>query len=187
MAQAKDNIVTKGFSGSIDRTLTFRQRAGVTIVTKMRRPGSTTITEKMQAVRTRFLASIAYAKRAIKNAVTKEMYNAAATGLKSGFNLATADAFNAPKVNSINSDNYHGAVGETIEIDATDDFKVVSVLVSIHNAAGVLVEQGDAVLQVDKPDWLYTATQANATRAGSKISAIATDLPGNTGSLEITL
>ena len=88
---------------------------------------------------------------------------------------------------SINKDSYHGAVGDTITIDATYDFKVATVSISIHNAAGALVEQGDAVLPVDKPDWLYTATQANPALAGSKITATATDLPGNTGSLEVTL
>jgi hypothetical protein len=187
MAQAKDNIVTKGFSGTIDRTLTFRQRAGVTIVSKLRRPGTTAITEKMQAVRTKFLSSIAYAKKAIRDTAKNALYKLAVTGLQSSFNVATADAFNAPVVNSINKDNYHGVVGDSITIDATDDFKVESVLVSIHSAAGALIEQGNAVTQVDKPDWLYTVTQANAALSGSKITATATDMPGNTASLEITI
>ena len=31
MAEAKENILTKGFSGTIARLLTFRQRAGKTL------------------------------------------------------------------------------------------------------------------------------------------------------------
>jgi len=187
MAQARDNIVTKGFSGTIDRTLTFRQRAGRTIVSKLRRPSSVAPTEKMQTVRAKFTTSIAFAKKAIKDLVLKALYGSAATGMQSAYNIATADAFNPPVVNSINKDSYHGAIGDAITIDATDDFKVESVSVSIHDAAGNLVEQGKAFLQVDRPDWLYTTTAANPALAGSKITATATDLPGNSASLEITL
>jgi hypothetical protein len=187
MAQSVDNIVTKGFFGSLDKTLTFRQRAGVTIISKKRRASSIAPTDAMLAVRAKFLTAVAYGKKAIKNAATKALYNSAATGMLSGFNLATADAFTPPVVNSIAVDKYHGAVGDPITIDATDDFKVNGVSVAIHDAAGNLIEQGNAVLQTDSPDWLYTATVANAAPAGCKISATATDLPGNTGSLVVTL
>jgi hypothetical protein len=50
------------------------------------------------------------------------------------------------------------------------------------------VEEGNAVLNPVKQNlWTYTATQNNATLAGCVITATALDLPGNTGSLEITL
>lgn len=185
--KAKDNVVTKGFSGALDRTITFSQRAGKTYVGKFRRPVTDAPTEKMLAIRARFSSSIIYAKKAIKSLVTKALYLAGRKPGQSAFNVAVADAFNAPIVNGIKTDNYHGALGNTITIDATDDFKVVSVLVSIHDATGNLIEQGNAVTQEDEPDWLYTATQANAALAGSKIKAIATDLPGNSAELEITL
>src|SRR5450432_2246246 len=187
MAQSVDNIVTKGFFGSLDKTLTFRQRAGFTIISKKRRGSSSAPSDGMLAVRTKFLSAVAYASKAIKNAVTKALYNSAATGMQSAFNVATADAYNPPVVNSIAADKYHGAVGDHITVDATDDFKVNSVSVAIHDAAGNLIEQGVAVLQTETADWLYTATVVNAAPAGCKVSATATDLPGNTGSLVITL
>jgi len=187
MAQSVDNIVTKGFFGSLDKTLTFRQRAGFTIISKKRRGSSSAPSDGMLAVRTKFLSAVAYASKAIKNAVTKGLYNSAATGMQSAFNVATADAYNPPVVNSIAVDKYQGAVGDHITVDASDDFKVKSVSVAIHDAAGNLIEQGTAVLQTETADWLYTATVVNAAPAGCKVSATATDLPGNTGSLEITL
>ena len=56
-----------------------------------------------------------------------------------------------------------------------------------ETAAGALVEEGDAILNpVNRNQWIYTATQNNATLAGSVITAYALDLPGNKGSLEIT-
>ncbi len=97
------------------------------------------------------------------DAVKKVLYKSAATGMQSGFNVATADAFTPPVVNKITTDKYHGVSWEdSITIDATDDFKVESVSVAIHDATGNLIEQGNAVLQTDSPDWLYTATVANA-------------------------
>jgi hypothetical protein len=73
-------------------------------------------------------------------------------------------------------------------ISAKDDFRVAEVIVSIRTAAGLLVEEGNAVLNPVKRDkWIYTATQNNAALAGSKILVTARDLPGNAGVLEATL
>ncbi len=186
MAQTVDNIVTKGFFGSLDKTLTFRQRAGVTIVSKKRRASSAAPSEAMLAVRSRFLTAVAYGKKAMLNAATKALYKTAATGLQSAYNVATADAFTPPVVNKIDSSAYHGAVGDTLEIEATDNFKVSGVVVTIDSAAGALIETGNAVLD-ENGNWKYTATVANGVTAGSKITAVASDLPGNTGTLSVTL
>jgi hypothetical protein len=72
-------------------------------------------------------------------------------------------------------------------VKATDGFKVAAVRVSIRNAAGEPLEAGNAVMQVNGTDWLYTAVQANAAPAGSEVTAVATDLPGNSHSLTISL
>ena len=187
MAQSKDNVLVKGFSGTIGRLLTFRQRAGKTIVGKLLKPSTAPPTVKATAVRTKFKSSTIYARAAALDPVTGPLYKALATGDISAYNVALADAFNAPEVFKLDASNYHGVVGNTITVQAKDDFKVVTVSVSIHDAAGSLVEQGNAVMQTDELNWMYTTTQANAALAGSKIKATATDLPGNTGELEITL
>ena len=187
MAISKDNIVTKGISGTIARMLTFRQRAGKTIVAKLRRATPVSNSKKSTAVRTKFKSSIEYATKAILDPATKANYLAAALPGQSAFNVAVADAFNAPEITKIDTSAYHGAVGDSITVRATDDFKVTGVSVSIHNAAGDLLEQGAAVVQANTIDWLYKATVANAAIAGSKITAVATDLPGNNTSLDATL
>jgi hypothetical protein len=187
MAQNHENILTRGLSGTIGRMLTFRQKAGKTVVSKLRRATPASDNEKSVAVRTKFAASVDYAKKAIKDDATKAMYQAKAIAGQSAFNVATADAFNPPSVDSINTSNYHGAVGDEIVIRAEDDFKVASVKVSIESAAGALLEQGDAVMQVNTIDWSYKATQANPALAGVKITAVASDLPGNNTTLSVTL
>jgi hypothetical protein len=84
--------------------------------------------------------------------------------------------------------NYKGTVDSVIVVKAKDDFRVTRVKVGIHSSTGVLVEEGNAILDpVRRRLWNYTATQNNANPTGSIVSAIATDLHGNTGSLEITM
>jgi hypothetical protein len=65
---------------------------------------------------------------------------------------------------------------------------VAAVKVSIHNAGGVLIEEGNAILDpIFTEQWIYTATQENATLAGTVITAVATDLPKNKGKFSVTL
>ena len=176
-----------GLSGTVAKQLTFRQWAGRTIVGKKRGPSAVPPTDEFLARQAKFKSSIAYAKGAIKDPAVKALYKAAAKLGYSAFNVAMADAYLAPTVNSINTGNYHGAAGDTIIVNATDDFKVKGVTVSIHTAAGDLVEEGIAVMQINETDWLYTATQANAALAGSKITAVASDLPGNSTPFSVNL
>ena len=52
-------------------------------------------------------------------------------------------------------------------------------------ADGTLLETGLAVQQLNGLDWTYTAQRDNPLLYGSRIKAIACDVPGNTGSLEL--
>ncbi|HEY1872514.1 MAG TPA: hypothetical protein VGG71_15725, partial [Chitinophagaceae bacterium] len=106
----------------------------------------------------------------------------------SAYNIAFRDFLKAPVVKKIDLSSYKGTTGSTIVITAKDDFRVAAVNVHIQTAAGVLVEEGNAILNpINRNQWIYTAVQNNATLAGSVINATAKDLPGNTGSLVITV
>lgn len=187
MAQSKDNLVTQGLSGTIGRMLTFRLRAGKTIVSKLTRGSSLPPTPGQLEVRSKFTQAIAYAKVAIKDPVIKAAYAAVAKPGQTAFNMACSDAFNPPTVESINLEGYNGLLGDIITIRATDVFKVTQVKVAIHNAAGDLLEQGDAEMQATGDDWLYTTTQVNDVPEGSTISVTALDLPGNETVMEVEL
>jgi hypothetical protein len=97
------------------------------------------------------------------------------------------DFMSPPVVKSISTNAYTGIAGSTITIRAVDDFRVTGVQVEIFAASGTLLEKGNAVLQTNGLDWIYTTTQSNAALTGSKINVIATDVPGNTGTLAVTL
>ena len=79
------------------------------------------------------------------DAEAKADYAAKARDKRSAFNVAVADFFHAPNLDEIDLKEYSGAVGETIRVRVTDDFRVEQVQVSIVNSDGSLVEQGDAI------------------------------------------
>jgi hypothetical protein len=93
----------------------------------------------------------------------------------------------SPEVHLIDARNYNGAIGDKIVTRAIDDFRVTGVKVEIYSPGGTLLESGNAVQNMNGIDWTYTTTQNNNLRTGSKIKAIATDVPGNEGILEVTL
>jgi len=188
MAKVKDNVLMKGVSGTIGGQLTFRQIGGKTFVSKYQRPPSVAATEKKVAVQTKFGAATAYGRRVVRDPGLKALYQAVVKGGQRAFNIAVIDAMQAPVVQSIQTENYYGHIGDPIIVHATDDFKVAAVVVSVYNQAGVLIEEGKAILQEnEEKNWLYIASQENTGYSGSKINAVATDLPGNLASFSLEL
>jgi hypothetical protein len=184
----KNNRVMRGASGALGDELVFRQRAGKTVISVPQLPRLDNPTEKQKAVRIKFEAASQYATTAIANADLKEAYQAKAKRGMSAYNVALTDFFKAPVVTGIDISNYSGSPGDTIQVLATDDFKVQAVRVSILNAAGAIVEEGAAIAAPDANDrWIYTATTANAAAAGGKVSVQASDLPGNVTTAEQAL
>lgn len=110
---------------------------------------------------------------------SKAEYAEKAAGGKTAYNVAVADFFSAPDIDEIDLSSYTGTVGDTIRVRATDDFKVTQVVVTIANADGSLVEEGEAVLQPNGLDWVYAATVDNPSLEGDRILVQAIDRPGN--------
>ena len=63
---------------------------------------------------------------------------------------------------------------------------MASVRVAVYSAVGDLIEKGDAVLEANGLDWVYTATVANGAIAGCKVRAVAKDLPANETVYDVT-
>ena len=80
---------------------------------------------------------------------------------------------------------YNGQSGSAIKIRAVDDFRVTQVWVEIFAADGCLLETGMAEQQLNGLDWVYNVQRDNPLLSGSRIKAIARDVPGNEGSLEM--
>lgn len=174
-----DNLLLKHASGTIGKMITISaKRSGATILGAHRKPSTVPLTPAQLEVQERFKKAKNYAKAVLANPDQKAAYKAVAGPDQSAYNMAMRDAFKAPEIHEVDFSGYHGLPGDGIYIQATDDFKVASVSVSIVTAAGALVEEGAAVLQANG-DWLYTTTVANNNLPGTEISATARDLPAN--------
>lgn len=192
MAHSNNSLVTGKLSGILGKELVFRDWKGKTVVAKAPKSREGDPTPAQAATQEKFLLASRYARSVIKSA-DKSMAEAYAAVLRPRQNVysrALEDFMTSPVVKSINTQNYKGAVSDKIAVRAIDDFRVVSVRVEIYAANGTLLETGNAEQTTNGLDWTYTATQVNpapAGLAGSKIKAIATDIPANEGILEVTL
>lgn len=188
MALANDNVITRNMSGSFGNQIVFRNRNGKTVACKPPVFRKDLVATPVQVEnRTKFRVAQAYAKKAIKNDALKQAYQAMAKPGQSAFNVAFTDAYLAPEILGIVTENYKGLPNDPILVRTLDDFKVISVKVQVFSPSGALVEEGDAAEDENTIDWSYTASTVNPNLPGTTIKATATDLPGNKTLLEIIL
>jgi len=189
MAHANNSIITGKFKGSLGKQLVFREWEGKTLVAKSPKSRSGDPTAAQAETQEKFLVASRYAKSITTNADQSlaQAYASALRPRQNVYSRALEDFMSPPVVKLIDKRNYHGSIGDKIVTRAMDDFRVTGVRVEVYAANGTLLEAGNAVQNINGIDWTYTATQANNPVAGSKIKAIATDVPGNEGMSEITL
>lgn len=188
MSIMKNNPLLKGASGMLGDVIVYRESRGKMIMAN-RPKKRALLTPSQEAAKESFLEAVQYGKKQVADPVSKADY---ATGIdkrrNSAYAVAVSDYLKVPEVKLIDTTSYVGVVGNAIAIKAVDDFRVVSVIVEIRNAADVVIEQGMATLNAGTVHhWTYLAQSANAMLAGSKITATATDKPGNYGSLQVIL
>jgi hypothetical protein len=189
MANSNNSLITGKFRGSLGKQLVFRDWAGKTIVAKSPASRKGAPTAAQEETLQKFQLASRYAKAILQNP-DQSLAQAYANALKPRQNVysrAMEDFLSSPVVKSIDTRNYTGAEGETIIVRALDDFRVTGVRVEIRDANGAIVEAGNAVQTMNGIDWTYAAQTGNVNYPGSKIRAIATDVPGNEGTLEVTV
>ena len=173
-------------SGLLGESVSIRKVRGAVVLKNRPQRVVTNASGNQLAFKERFLEAVAYAKQQVKQPDIKEEYATGITPkLKSAYAVALTDYLVAPKVGPIYTTDYHGAIGDLIAVKAKDDFMVTRVKIVITNAAGAVIEQGEASPDLQKTFlWNYNASVANPTLAGTKIQAIAYDRPGNITSFE---
>ena len=189
MANSNNSVITGKLRGALGKELVFRDWEGKTVVAKAPKAREGDASPAQAQTQERFLLASRYGKAVMegKDEGIKDAYTAALRPRQNLYSRAVEDFMSSPVVKSIGTGNYTGAIASQITIRAVDDFRVTGVQVEISAANGTLLEKGNAVKQVNGVDWTYTSTQANSPLTGSKIKAIATDVPGNQGTLELTL
>jgi len=179
MAESKNNLVTNGLSGKLGKNLVFVQRMGKTIVRQAPSKVTKQRSEVQQQHFNRFRLAVLYAKKALADSSIKEAYAKAAKPGQTAQNVAVADFLQSPHITHVNTSGYKGHTGDTIVINAIDDFGVVAVKVSILTGNDVVLEEGNAIQSANATEWVYTAVQDNPAVQGSRIIIQAFDLPDN--------
>ncbi len=186
MARIRNVSILKGAASKRARAVVAKTWMDLVTAKPRKRKRSSDKQEENNQI---FKEATQYAKIQMKDPVSKAEYakrideknNAA-------FRVALRDYLNAPVVHYIKAPEYTGAIGDTISIKATDDFKVTAVRVSITSAAGKLLERGDAIQHPRKRHmWKYATTAANPNATGTKITVIAYDKPRNEGKGEVVI
>ncbi len=175
-----NNPIMSGMSGRVGN-LIFRRRGNKTFVcaapkTKNKKRSPTSQQSKNQLT---FHKATRYASWAMQHSSLKELYEKKARKGRTALNIAFRDAYIPPEIRDIYAESYLGKPGDMIMIEADDDFKVISVKVSIRLAGGELLEEGKALEDVNPVYWVYFTSFPNNSLPGTTIQVMAEDLAGN--------
>ncbi|MCF1716335.1 hypothetical protein L0U88_16960 [Flavihumibacter sp. RY-1] len=85
------------------------------------------------------------------------------------------------------TDGYSGAAGHALTVQATDNFRVTKVSFGLYAPDGGLLEEGDAVMDENGFDWIYTTKSEIPSPAGTLIRVSAEDVPKNRTLLEVVI
>jgi hypothetical protein len=135
----------------------------------------------------RFKQAADWAKEVNSDPVRRQPYAALAGNGMCVYTLAVKDFMRSPAVTEVGTGRYAGHAGDLITVSATDNFCIKGVTVRICSASGELIEEGPCQAGEKDLIWRYTATKEISNLAGTVITATATDNPGHTGTMSVTI
>lgn len=181
MAIVKNNVVTEGLSGKLNNIVFRTLPGGRTIVASKPNTSKKRVdSEAQKRHKGRFRAASMYAKNAMQDPQLKAAYEAKAKPGQTGYNVAIADFLNIPEISELDLKLFSGVKGSKIMVEVVDDHLVTEVQISIYDAQGALVEEGQASESVNGLDWIYTTQKAMTNPSGGSIMIKASDMAGNT-------
>jgi len=187
MAKAT-NALTQGLSGKVSGLVFRRNANGSVSVGDAPRPSAKAPTPAALAQRLRFQQAAFYGRAVQQDPTARAFYESGVNAqTNSTYVVSVADYLNAPNIRHVDFSAYRGQPGDTIVIQATDDFAVTEVHVLIQNPDGTLVEEGAALSDPDGFTFRYTAQVVNVSLDGDKITVTAADRPGNRTNKEAKL
>ena len=185
MTQVKNNFSIEGISGKIGKQIVFRQVNGKTIIAARPHRNPTTHPTLINQ-NNRFRLASAYAKKALADPILKEEYTAEAKkrGIINSYNMAVSDYMKTPEISQVNTSAYTGKqIKEPINIEVTDNFKIIAVKVSIIRQSSI-IEEGYATFTANI--WQYYTTTLNPHLTDTKIVITASDRAQNQDTKIIT-
>jgi hypothetical protein len=187
MSNKTENDLTKGYSGIFGNQVVLKNRRGKSVMTIPATKPRKLPNENQLRVRTRFTLASHYAVNILLDPLMKEVYTAKARKGRSAYLVAMTDYLRLPQVIDIDTADYEGKPGDRIHVVAYDDFAVTGVTVHILDNKGVVIEKGDCVQDPVTGYYDYAATVLVDDLTGAEIIAMASDYPGHTGKLSVTL
>ena len=164
MAKVIKNVAMQGLSGSLGNLVIRHMRDGSTRVCTRPDFSRRVFSQGQKDHQSRFQRAAGYARDA---ANMYPVYAELAKGTtKNAYNWALSDWFNPPVIHRIEREDGH------IRVQASDNVMVTKVRVTIMNAEGKVLEEGEAN-QVDTIWWDYVSTTEGT------IEAVAWDLAEN--------
>jgi hypothetical protein len=165
MAKVRRNIAVQGISGTIGNVVYRQMPGGETWVSGKPDFSGRKFSQGQKSHQSRFQEAAAYAREAAK---THPIYAQLAAGtVKSPYNWALSDWFNPPVIHNIER------VDKLIRVQASDNVMVAKVRVTILDAGGKALEQGQAVQAENSGWWEYVSSKEG------QVVAEAWDLAGN--------
>ncbi|MBZ5857590.1 hypothetical protein [Flavihumibacter profundi] len=192
MATTNRNFLTFSYAGKVGKQYSLRNRGDKSIIASLPKKAKKGTPEEeltQLGVKEKFQRAVLYAKTVkANNPALMAEYAAVRKGTQSAHNVAFLDAYKAPKLSDLRTDEYEGVVGREIIVQAMDNFRVKSVRFTLFSPDGTKLEEGDAKQSlVNGYDWIYTTQQANPSLAGTKVRVTAKDMPENITVLEKVL
>lgn len=167
-----------------DRFGSYRTRSGKTIpLTRFGEQPGRVSTQARNAPLFRMRGAAIYAS----SAQTQEIYQRTARGSEATpYSIALIDWLGAPKVLEIFADAWSGEPEQTIHVKARDNVGVAGVLVVIRDAAGKILELGEAAQAAPGSAWwIYVTASHVGMNPVPTVQAIARDHAGNRDSFSI--
>ncbi|MEJ1236511.1 hypothetical protein WBG78_00190 [Chryseolinea sp. T2] len=189
MPIVSNNSLYKGLSGALGKNIVIKQyrKRGVVIVAnygKKRKSDS----DKQIAQQSVFRYATQYATNATAHPQVSAIYAKGIDAVRTSVNaVALKDYLTCPEVREVNLLTYTGAPGELIRVRAWDDFKVMSVSITIAKNDGTIIEEGQALPRGKKGLWRMATTVRNDSVPGTVFTVTATDMAGNKARRIVTI
>jgi hypothetical protein len=175
----KDNILTDGYSGRFGN-LIFRRWGKKTVISMVPDYRNRKWSKAQKENRKRFSDAMAYSRKALVDPEMRRYYRKRAKGMQTVWNVAVADYMKKPEIREVDLSSYRGKKGDTIQVNAQDNYRVAAVIVTILNAQGLETESGLAVEMLSQGCWIYKVMAPVPGWEKGRIVVRVTDSPGNT-------
>ena len=189
MAKTTQNFLTYAYRGKVGKQYSLRIRDGRSFIAGLPERGvDRAQSPKQLAAREAFQRAAIYATSAMESATLKEEYNQVRRGSQTAYNVAFQDAYFGPKLSDLRTLEYEGLAGQTMQVQAIDNFRVNKVKFTLLRPDGTKIEEGEAVLKDHNGlQWVYTAQVDNTSVTGTMVRVTAADIPDNQTVMEVIL